>query len=317
MTALSPLLSIIVPVYNVEKYIGATIDSLLSQDYQNIEIILIDDGSTDSSLDICRTYASKDKRICLYAQVNQGQSVARNFGLQHASGDLITFMDSDDTLLPSTYRVAIEMLLHHTECDQVQFPLHKRVGTPNPQIIPNNFTPILDTRDMLHNWVIDRHISWIVCNKIFKREVLNGLLFKVGFVYEDNLFVLQQLKRSKGICFSQDGAYLYHYRPGSTTNTHTLKNNRDMITIHIEIAEELKAIAGLKEARAYMAYMIACDVYANRSKNMSWYSKHNEVSQLGMSFLRKSSLWEITTSHKLPIKRKLKTLGIKVMSHIL
>lgn len=312
-----PLLSIIVPVYNVEKYVGATIESLLSQDYQNIEVILVNDGSTDKSLEICRDYSLQDSRVQVYTQENQGQSVARNLGLEHARGELITFMDSDDTLLPCTYSVAIETLMSYPNCDHVQFPLHKRVGTPNPQIIPNNFSPISNKREMIHNWVIERDISWIVCNKIFKRNAIQGLAFKVGFVYEDNLFALQQLKQSTGICFSQEGAYLYHYRPGSTTNTHSLKNNLDMIKVHIEIAEELKGLDGLEEARAYMSYMIACDVYAYDNKRVSWYSKNNEVSQEGMSFLRRSSLWEIITSKALPLKRKLKTVGIKVASHIL
>lgn len=312
----SPLLSIIVPVYNVEKYVSACIDSLLTQEYDNIEVILIDDGSKDRSREVCQQYTTQDSRVRLYTQTNQGQSVARNLGLEHARGELITFMDSDDTILPETYRVAIETLQSHPNCDQVQFPLHKRIGTPNPQIIENDFDPILNRCSMLHNWVVDRDISWIVCNKIFKRETIDGLSFKANLVYEDNLFAIQQLKRSSGICFSISGAYLYHYREGSTTNTHSLKNNLDMIKIHIEIAEELQDIEGLEEARAHMSYMIACDVYANRNAETSWYSPNNIVSQEGLSYLRKCSTWEIITSKHLTLKRILKTLGIKLVSHI-
>lgn len=311
-----PLLSIIVPVYNVEQYVGATLDALLEQDYPNIEILLINDGSTDSSADICRRYASQDKRIRFFEQENQGLATTRSKGLDYATGELVTFVDSDDVILPGTYPAAIRCLLANTACDQVQFPLHKRVGTPNPLIIVDKREPIYGSKAMLHNWVVDRDISWIVCNKIFKRDMIGDLRFKAGFVFEDNLFVVQLLKRSKGICFSQTGAYLYYYRGGSITNTFTLKNNLDMIRIHIEIAEELEGIKELSEARAHISYMIACDVYANKTPQMRWYSKNNEVSQQGMSFLKGSSLWEIISSRRLPLQRKIKTLGIKIISHI-
>lgn len=312
----SPLLSIIVPVYNVEKYVGACIDSLLTQEYDNIEVILIDDGSTDSSYIICREYANRDKRIRFFHQENQGLAVTRSKGLDYATGKLVTFVDSDDAILPNTYPAAIRCLLANSDCDQVQFPLHKRVGTPNPLILIDNRKPIYGSKAMLHNWVVDRDISWIVCNKIFERKMIGDLRFKAGFVFEDNLFVAQLLKRSKGICFSQTGAYLYYYRGGSITNTFTLKNNLDMIRIHIEITEEMQGIKGLEEARAHMNYMIACDVYANRNAETSWYSPNNIVSQEGLSYLRKCSTWEIITSKHLTLKRILKTLGIKLVSHI-
>lgn len=311
-----PLLSIIVPVYNVEKYVGATLDSLLSQDYQNIEIILINDGSTDKSAEICKEYANKNQRIRFFEQENQGLAVTRSRGLDYAQGTLITFVDSDDAILKDTYPAAIATLQAHPQCDQVQFPLHKRVGTPNPLIIVDNKQPILGSTLMLHNWIVDRDISWIVCNKIFKKSAIGNLRFKAGFVFEDNLFVAQQLKQSQGICFSQTGAYLYFYRGGSITNTHTLKNNLDMIAIHIEIAEELKGLRNLAEARTHMSYMIACDVYASRSQTISWYNKKNQVANRGLSYLRSCSATEIVCSRRLPLKKKLKTLGIKLIAHL-
>lgn len=306
------LLSIIVPVYNVACYLPEALDSLLAQDYKNIEILLIDDGSTDDSLSVCKRYAKEDDRIRLYSQDNQGLAITRSRGLDYATGEYVTFADSDDTVLPTTYIRAIEILQQNPQCDHVQFPLHKRVGTPNPEIIVNNREAIYGSLDMLHNWVVERDISWIVCNKIFKREAIGDLRFKAGFVYEDNLFVAQQLKRSKGICFSTEGAYLYHYRGGSITNTFTQKNLLDMIQIHIDIYRELEYAPELSVARGYMLYMIACDVYAEPR----WSRGESLVAQLGLHFLRNVPCREVLGAKGLLFKRKLKTLIIIMRSYL-
>ena len=93
---MNPLVSVIIPIYNVEKYLGRCLDSVINQDYKNIEIILINDGATDNSLNIAIDYQKKDKRIKVFSQKNQGLSAARNTGLDKAVGNYITFIDSDD-----------------------------------------------------------------------------------------------------------------------------------------------------------------------------------------------------------------------------
>lgn len=311
MTEIKGLLSIIVPVYNVEPYLANCLDSLLGQEYSNIEIILIDDGSKDGSLAICQEYAKQDSRIRLYTQENVGLAVTRSRGLDYATGDLITFADSDDAVLPETYVKALAVLSEYPDCDQVQFPLHKRVGTPNPLIIVDKREPIYGTENMLYNWIVERDISWIVCNKIFKREAIGDLRFKPGYVYEDNLFVSQQLKRSKGICFASEGAYLYYYRGGSITNVFTEKNMHDMITIHIDIYNELKEFPTLATARGYMAYSVACDVFATPK----WQKVLSPVVKTGLAFLRQVPISEFMTARGLEFRRKLKTLGIKLFAH--
>ena len=106
-----PLISIIVPVYNVEKYLSKCIDSIINQTYKNIEIILIDDGSTDSSGAICDKYALVDSRIHVLHIENSGVSNARNVGLNHATGDYIGFVDSDDYIEPNMYELLLEELI--------------------------------------------------------------------------------------------------------------------------------------------------------------------------------------------------------------
>ena len=105
-----PLLSIIVPVYKVEKYLTACLDSILMQTYTNFELIVIDDGSPDGCPSICDSYAARDKRLRVIHQNNAGLAAARNKGLDEARGDLIGFVDSDDTISPSMYMVLYEAM---------------------------------------------------------------------------------------------------------------------------------------------------------------------------------------------------------------
>ncbi len=98
-----PLLSVIIPVYNVEKYLRECLDSVSNQTYQNLEIILVNDGSKDGSAEICKEYLAKDERIQYYEQENQGQSAARNLALSKATGEYITFVDSDDWISLDIY----------------------------------------------------------------------------------------------------------------------------------------------------------------------------------------------------------------------
>ncbi len=312
MNSPESLLSVIIPVSNVENYIGNCIESLLKQQYDNLEIILVDDGSTDNSFLVCQEYANKDTRIKLFKQEKLGVSIARNKALEYAQGEFITFVDSDDAILPETYLCALKILSKNPECDQVQFPLHKKVGTPNPEIIVNHLQPIYGSEEMIHNFIVNRDVSWIVCNKIFKREAIAGLIFKPGFVYEDNLFVAQQLWQSKGICFSTEGAYLYYYRGGSITNTFTNKNLLDMIKIHCEIYDTLGTSKQLSTARGYMSYMIACDVYACSG----WYKGKQEIVEVGFRHLKRSPWREIWEAKGLAFRRQLKTIGIKLVAHL-
>lgn len=306
----NPLLSIIVPVYNVEDYVAFCLDSLLGQKYQNVEVILVDDGSKDRSYEVCKAYADKDSRVKLYRQENQGQSIARNHALRYAQGELITFMDSDDAVEPTTYSSAIALLLSEEGCDHVQFPLRKRVGRPDTFMEMYSGEPIRGTEPMLDNWVVKRDISWIVCNKIFRRELLAGLDFIPGMYFEDNLYACQVLKRSKGICFSAEGAYLYYYREGSTTNTHTTRHYLDMIRVHIMIHQELGQSKDLASARGYMAYMIACDVFANPR----WYRKETPIAVEGLKYLKTTSVEDLLSADGLHPRRKMKALGVKLFA---
>ena len=108
---MSPLISVIVPVYNKEKYVAECLNSILNQTYSNIEVIIIDDGSTDKSLEICMRYAEEDKRVKVFPQENGGPSAARNKGLDNAKGEYVAFVDADDILERNAYTLMVNELI--------------------------------------------------------------------------------------------------------------------------------------------------------------------------------------------------------------
>ena len=194
------LISIIIPVYNVEQYLNQCIDSIVNQTYKNLEIILVDDGSTDNSSRICDEYALQDKRIKVIHKENGGVSSARNFGLNIAKGEYIGFVDSDDFIERDMYEILIKTLI-----------------STNSQIVScsiNNNKYVIKQNETFNKKEIFRKIKKLPCsvwNKLFSRVVLNEILFREDiFIGEDLLFVFQAFTKANQITFIKDNKY--HYR---------------------------------------------------------------------------------------------------------
>lgn len=184
-----PLVTVIVPVYNVEKYLYECVDSILSQSYRNLEIILVDDGSTDSSRTICDEYNNKDSRIKVIHKKNGGLSDARNAGLEAASGEYIAFTDSDDYLSPFFIEI-MEKVLREGNCDVVTL----NGGTDfwddedsRPQLAESRLdysAQYLPVRNVLER-ILYQQVATGAPFKFCRREVFNDLRFPVGYYYED------------------------------------------------------------------------------------------------------------------------------------
>lgn len=235
-----PQISIIIPVYNAEKYIKKCIDSILEQTLRNIEIILVNDGSTDKSEEICRAYEQKDNRIKVISQDNKGVSAARNCGISIAKGDFITFVDSDDTIekdmCRQLYNAAIE-----NKCD---IAMCECKVIDNSNTIDNNIecSKIYAKEDACKLFFYD--ISPFSPNyaggKIIKRNILNTVKFKEDiFLMEDALFTMEIILNCKNsiVCIDKP-LYNYLQRPGSAS--HSFNKNR--ITSFYAL-EELMQIA--------------------------------------------------------------------------
>ena len=217
----NPLISVIVPVFGVEAYLPKCLDSIIHQSYTNLDIILVDDGSTDRCPQICDDYANKDSRIRTIHKENGGLSSARNAGLDVANGDFIAFADSDDWLELDMYEQMITVAVEH-QADLVTCDVKRWMfGRNSYHTISANTgkRTIIEDNDELFSHLLESNptITFEVWNKLFRRSIIGDTRFKVGQCYEDVYFDRKVLIRV-GKCVSIDKA-LYNYlvgRPGST-----------------------------------------------------------------------------------------------------
>lgn len=208
-----PLISVIVPVYNVEKYLPQCLESLSKQTFFAFEIICINDGSTDHSPEILRQYAAKDKRIRIINQNNCGISIARNTGLSQAKGQYVLFVDSDDYLHPNTLMNTYRQITRHN-ADICIFGYHTcaddNLQTTN---IPTNYCNKKTENDIFtYNeipWQIFHHVS--VWTKLYRRSFISeqNITFPEGYVFEDVIFHVKTITSATQICLLNQALYYY------------------------------------------------------------------------------------------------------------
>lgn len=207
---MNPLLSIVTPVYNVELFLDRSVQSILSQSYRDIELILIDDGSTDGSSSLCDELAKKDSRVKVIHKENGGVSTARNVGLEIASGEYLTFVDPDDFLAPDTYLANMEYLISQKDVDILQYPYCNYISDDE---ILNYHRPaehlLVGAEQIFSNWWSGSPLEYVIWNKIYKRSLWDGVRFKVGHISEDTCLVPQFVSRAHSIYISEKGLYYY------------------------------------------------------------------------------------------------------------
>jgi glycosyltransferase involved in cell wall biosynthesis len=240
---MSPLLSVITPVYNVESYLDRCVQSILCQSYCNIELILIDDGSTDSSSKKCEEWARKDNRIIVIHKDNGGVSSARNAGLEKASGEYLTFVDPDDFLAPDTYNLNMEYLLEHRDVDILQYPYCNYISNDEILDCHKPFSTLLvGSENVFRNWWSGSPLEYVIWNKIYKRNIWDGIHFNVGHVSEDTCLVPFFVNRAKSVYISEQGMYYYQRNRinSYTFGEYTFDKNIDLFEAHTAIFECFK-----------------------------------------------------------------------------
>lgn len=209
-----PIISIIVPVYNIDKYISKCIDSLLFQSFKDIEIILVDDGSIDLSGKICDEYALKDNRIKVIHKENDGLSSARNTGLALAKGEYIGFVDGDDWVKDDTFEFLYKTLITHDA--DISVCGHFIVDGDTVESIRNNGDiKILNHVEALSAILLDDEINSFAWDKLYKRELFADLLYPVGRRFEDIAFTYLLFNRSNRVVQANVSKYYYVRRSGS------------------------------------------------------------------------------------------------------
>ena len=219
------MISIIIPVYNVAPYLVESLNSVIQQTYQNLEIIIIDDGSTDGSETICDNYSSIDCRIQVIHQDNQGLSAARNRGLDSSTGDLISFLDSDDVFYPEMLQTMVEEMnrcgadIVVCDYDWEKHQIEQREGEYNTVQIMQE--------------LINGRIETAVWNKVYKAELWDGIRFPEGHVFEGTRTTYRLLERAKTVRVINKRLMRHRTRSGSIIQTKSLENIVDsLIALH-------------------------------------------------------------------------------------
>lgn len=260
------LISVIIPVYNVEPYLERCVDSVINQTYKNLEIILVDDGSTDGSGGICDAYEKKDVRIRVIHKKNGGLSSARNSGLKIARGEYIGFVDSDDYIALDMYALMQRHMRADVDivsCATVQFNKRGRIskrGFMHGKLL------LLDSVQALKEFLLGRYVSGMSCDKLYKKDVLNGTMFPVGRVSEDHPFVYSVIKNSRNIIHVGSCKYFYCYREDSISNRPFFKRRVDYVLFARDILKDiaieypmLMSAAEAKYVRGIMAIVGSID----------------------------------------------------------
>lgn len=240
------LISIIVPVYNVEEYLVECLDSIVKQSYSNIEIIIVDDGSTDGSGKICKEYLKKDNRIKYYKKKNGGLSSARNYGIKKSSGKYLSFIDSDDVISYNMIEILYKELINNS-CD---ISVCKYKIFTNKFIVNNDSynVDIMYQDEYIKNLMLDYKISSHSCNKLFNRKLFNDIKFIVGKKYEDIGTIYKLLLSVKKIVYVNKELYGYRFRNNSITNYLNKKNLLDYIDmINVRYEDLIKDKYELKD----------------------------------------------------------------------
>ena len=208
---MKPLISVIVPIYKVEKYLTICVDSLLRQSYGNLEIILVDDGSPDECPAICDQYQNKDNRIKVIHKKNGGLSDARNAGMKVATGDLITFVDSDDYISEDFVKSLFEAMSENNS--DIAIANMKRTSRRNDKNTVTDWkASSFKSEDALIRMLYGAPFGTSACGKLFKSSLFAGVEFPYGKFSEDLFTIYKTILKSKNVTYVGFDGYFYYYR---------------------------------------------------------------------------------------------------------
>ena len=230
------LISVIVPVYNVEAYLARCVDSILAQTHANLEVILVDDGAKDASGAICDDYAAKDPRVKVLHKENGGLSSARNAGLEIASGEYIAFVDSDDWIEPDAYRHLLEVMQKYNvrlACGG-RYDVDGATGEKTVGLCPAREEPLSGEE------LVGRIFLWdgcdsSACDKLYHRSILETFRYPEGKVCEDVPVTYKIVLAAEKAAMSDRPFYNYYHRPGSITTSAAITEKTFHFSQHTEV----------------------------------------------------------------------------------
>lgn len=252
-------ISVIVPVYKVEKYLRKCVDSILAQSFADFEIILVDDGSPDNCGKICDEYALKDNRIKVIHKENGGLSDARNAGIKISKGEYLSFIDSDDYIAPDfleiLYKLVCENKANIAVCDAI---VVKEDETAEFDILEKY--ELMDKNLALVEMVYDRKFSVNTWNKLYKKELFEEILFPKGLLYEDLATTYKLVDKSNKVVYTQAKLYAYVQRGGSIMGQTGYKMKKDKVEIVDEMTDYFAENSDKRLFAGIFNYLVS-DVY--------------------------------------------------------
>lgn len=245
-----PLVSVIVPVYNVELYLRQCLDSILAQTYKNLEIILVDDGSTDQSGKICDEYAKMDDRVVSYHQKNTGQASARNYGMTKMNGEYVAFIDSDDYVVPDYINKMMEISVEY-DADLVQGLMQRfwDDGRIENAKVESKEIEQYSASTALREFCYQRKFMPSPWCKLIKTHLISDLEFPVGMGYEDLAIMYKLIGNAKRVVLVPE--ILYFYRQHSSSTMHNSFSDKKID--RIIIADQLKEYIDINFSENSMA----------------------------------------------------------------
>lgn len=292
--------SVIIPVYNTADYVGRCIDSLLSQTHKSLEIIIVDDGSIDSSLEICSNFRLKDDRIIIISQNNSGASVARNKGLDRATGEYVMFVDSDDWIESCMVEVLLRaMLENRSDVVISQVPGDRHVLTSD--------TALSSKATLIH--LVRDNVWWSPYGKMFQRSLFDEIRFPQPTIAEDYWLMAHLLLRGSTVFFIPQEFYHRTSRQGSLSHLPLCERKFDEIDNVMDVLAAVKKqypeIAPYAERNlAGTLLKLLLLINATPDTSRSFASQQERV----LSLIR-SHYWSMLTNHAIPIKQKLLLAG--------
>lgn len=256
---MNPLISVIVPIYNVEKYLARCVDSIVNQTYKNLEIILVDDGSTDTSPNLCDEWAEKDNRIKVIHKTNGGLSSARNTGIEAATGDYILFLDSDD------YWTYSDLLADLADIIKKRDPSVTIFGYTADMKLINNYArnTTLEQKvsfgtklEAFRNLICNNKLQSSACNKVYRSSLLkaDSIMFEEGIFSEDIDWTARVIIAADKIALLDKYAYYYRVNGSSITHNISEKNMNDLANNVVKVVKLGDTIQSEDYYEYYMNY---------------------------------------------------------------
>ena len=239
------LISVIIPIYNKEKYLDNCLKSIINQSYKEIEIILINDGSTDSSEEICKRYKSKDNRIKLISTENRGAASARNTGIENAVGKYLSFIDADDYIENTYYETMLDLIkTHNAQIAECGF---ERINEGEKYTFPkkNQETRVMTRKEALielYGKDDKEHVKTVImCNKLFESNLFKNIRYISGRIIDDETIIYRLIEQCKRIVETNDILYGYVQSSNSIMRKDfSMKRLDDSITVYDECIEHFK-----------------------------------------------------------------------------